>query len=308
MTDSWVGLADAVKGIRAELEAATSEGDGKRIQFEVGQIELEFSVDVRKDAKADAGTRIWHRDDREVDAARDGWGGLSGAALFTGDLLTGVIIEISRNSANGRVEAVPVSKLAALAGFRGAVQKHTGHPMDMESAELSGVLSYPGAPPHVRSPASLLRAETAAVRFRGRAELLRQLERWCGSGGVSVRLITGPGGQGKTRLAAQFSARMRHLGWVTGWLAGQPSREERPYRAVTATCEPLLIVVEYAETRSEQLAELLVALREAPASIPVRGAAAGAVSRRVVGAAQQQCPRSPGAAVRRGHHVERPRT
>jgi Trypsin-co-occurring domain 2 len=59
VTDSWVGLADAVKGIRTELEAATSEGDGKRIQFEVGQIELEFSVDVRKDAKADAGVRIW---------------------------------------------------------------------------------------------------------------------------------------------------------------------------------------------------------------------------------------------------------
>jgi len=58
MTDSWVGLADAVKGIRAELNAAMAEGVGKDVQFDVGPVELEFAVDVQKDAKADFGVRI----------------------------------------------------------------------------------------------------------------------------------------------------------------------------------------------------------------------------------------------------------
>lgn len=47
MTDSWVGLADAVKAIRAELDTAMGEGAGKKVNFEVGPIEL------------DAGVRVW---------------------------------------------------------------------------------------------------------------------------------------------------------------------------------------------------------------------------------------------------------
>ena len=31
VTDSWVGLADAVKGIRAELDAAMAEGVGDNV-------------------------------------------------------------------------------------------------------------------------------------------------------------------------------------------------------------------------------------------------------------------------------------
>lgn len=59
MTDSWAGLADAVKGIRAELDAAMAEGVGNNVQFEVGPVELEFAVDIQKDAKADFGVRVW---------------------------------------------------------------------------------------------------------------------------------------------------------------------------------------------------------------------------------------------------------
>lgn len=59
MTDSWAGLADAVKGIRAELDAAMAEGVGKNVQFEVGPVEMEFAVDIQKDATADFGVRVW---------------------------------------------------------------------------------------------------------------------------------------------------------------------------------------------------------------------------------------------------------
>ena len=46
-------------GIRAELDEAMAEGVGNNVQFEVGPVELEFAVDIQKDAKADFGVRIW---------------------------------------------------------------------------------------------------------------------------------------------------------------------------------------------------------------------------------------------------------
>lgn len=59
MTEAWVGLAEAVKAIRAELDTAMDEGAGEKVQFEVGPIELEFAVDVQKAAEVDAGVRVW---------------------------------------------------------------------------------------------------------------------------------------------------------------------------------------------------------------------------------------------------------
>ncbi|MGQ4328567.1 trypco2 family protein [Streptomyces hayashii] len=57
--EMWVGLADAVRGVRAELDAAQKEGAGKEVGFEVGQIELEFAVDFRKETAAQAGARVY---------------------------------------------------------------------------------------------------------------------------------------------------------------------------------------------------------------------------------------------------------
>ncbi|MFJ9665135.1 trypco2 family protein [Streptomyces sp. NPDC101219] len=57
--EMWVGLADAVRGVRAELDAAQKEGAGREVGFEVGQIELEFAVDVRKEAAGEAGARVY---------------------------------------------------------------------------------------------------------------------------------------------------------------------------------------------------------------------------------------------------------
>lgn len=55
----WVGLADAVRGVRAELAAAQAEGSGEDLGFEVGPIELEFAVDVRKEAGGEAKARVY---------------------------------------------------------------------------------------------------------------------------------------------------------------------------------------------------------------------------------------------------------
>ena len=57
--EPWVGLADAVRGIREELDIALDEGRNDRILFELGPIEMEFGVDVRKDRSARAGVKVW---------------------------------------------------------------------------------------------------------------------------------------------------------------------------------------------------------------------------------------------------------
>lgn len=54
----WLDLADVVHALRSELAAAMAEGTDSEIRFELGPIELEFLVDVRKDGSADAGIRF----------------------------------------------------------------------------------------------------------------------------------------------------------------------------------------------------------------------------------------------------------
>ncbi|QES35112.1 hypothetical protein DEJ48_18365 [Streptomyces venezuelae] len=49
-----MGLAEAIGAVRAELRRAAEEGRGQDLQFRTGPVELEFTVDVRKDAEARA--------------------------------------------------------------------------------------------------------------------------------------------------------------------------------------------------------------------------------------------------------------
>ncbi|WP_327695777.1 trypco2 family protein [Streptomyces sp. NBC_00459] len=52
--EAWVGLAEAIGAIRAELQQAARDGAGQEIQFRTGPVEVEFSVDVKKDGEARA--------------------------------------------------------------------------------------------------------------------------------------------------------------------------------------------------------------------------------------------------------------
>nr|WSX53771.1 hypothetical protein OG409_35540 [Streptomyces sp. NBC_00974] len=54
---AWVGLAEAVQQLRAELEIAMAEGAEKQLRFELGPIEMEFQVDLRRIGGAEGGLR-----------------------------------------------------------------------------------------------------------------------------------------------------------------------------------------------------------------------------------------------------------
>ncbi|MFE2997230.1 trypco2 family protein [Nocardia sp. NPDC059246] len=59
MTDDPVGLAEAIASVRAELEQARRGGEGREIQFRVGEVNLDFQVEVSREAGAEAGVKVW---------------------------------------------------------------------------------------------------------------------------------------------------------------------------------------------------------------------------------------------------------
>jgi Trypsin-co-occurring domain 2 len=54
-----IELGDAVAVVREELLASAARGAGGEVGFVVGPIELEFSVELRAEARAKAGFKAW---------------------------------------------------------------------------------------------------------------------------------------------------------------------------------------------------------------------------------------------------------
>ncbi|HEX6901107.1 MAG TPA: CHAT domain-containing protein [Thermoanaerobaculia bacterium] len=108
-------------------------------------------------------------------------------------------------------------------------------------------------------PGALLRAEFGVVPFHGREEEMEDLRTWClGEESARIRLYTGPGGMGKTRLALEAARTLRAEGWRTGFL--EPEALNSPEEAWTKISRPggkVLVVVDYAETRRDLLIPLL---------------------------------------------------
>ena len=68
--DNRIELADAVQAVRDELITAAARSSGQDVTFEVGDIELEFSVELRKEVKGGVKVKAW-----VVEAGADGGGG-----------------------------------------------------------------------------------------------------------------------------------------------------------------------------------------------------------------------------------------
>ena len=114
--------------------------------------------------------------------------------------------------------------------------------------------------PERRPPGALLQAECAdGVPFHGRGKELEDLEAWCQSEStVGVRLYTAAGGMGKTRLLLELSERLAHDGWRAGFLTREAQRTNpEQWAALVELPQALFLVVDYAETRRQELLSLL---------------------------------------------------
>ena len=97
--------------------------------------------------------------------------------------------------------------------------------------------------------ARYLRPEEAAVPFRSRPELYELLRSCTCTGHAAVQLVTGDGGAGKTRLALRLGDELAANGWQPLWVPRGSERDA--VRAVHTVGQPCVLVVDYAETRSD---------------------------------------------------------
>lgn len=121
----------------------------------------------------------------------------------------------------------------------------------------------------------LLRAEEALLPFDpARQPDVEDLKEWLDDTKwpISVRLMTGAGGQGKTRLALEVCQQRLALGWCAGFLDSnlEANRMTASWQALRNLDRSLLIVIDYAETRQLPFLSLLKAALQNSSNQPVR--------------------------------------
>ena len=109
------------------------------------------------------------------------------------------------------------------------------------------------------TPLQLIRARHNAVPYQ-QCDEIRQLREWAmmtadatapsqrgRSGDIAVAVLTGAGGSGKTRLAAQLCHDLSLIGWYAGFLPSTTDVTDEEMSALAAVTTELLVVVDYAE-------------------------------------------------------------
>ncbi|MGW2305164.1 tetratricopeptide repeat protein [Streptomyces sp. NPDC001809] len=200
--------------------------------------------------------------------------GMSGAAVFCGGLLTGIVsTDAGRQTDRDRTlwEVVRVRDLLRDPSFRDVLARHApGSDTEAEGIEWQGLHepAHTGALFRFRSPAALLLARHQVLAFRGREGMLADMRRWLDGPGTDLLLLHGAGGQGKTRIAQQLANLASADGWGTVWL--RRSAERHDARVLRERAVSLLIVVDYAETRLDEVTRLLETLGKDHNTHPVR--------------------------------------
>ncbi|HEX5289590.1 MAG TPA: tetratricopeptide repeat protein [Streptosporangiaceae bacterium] len=192
------------------------------------------------------------------------WAGMSGAALFAGPFLVGVVVVDPPRFGAGRLVVAPIAPLAGDAQLAGLLGTSAGQFVAVGprlrlavSADVSVALVPPYRPVTDRlgrEPGRLLLPEYGIVPFGGYESDLETLEEWCRAGSApALRIITGAGGSGKTRLAAEACVRMARHGWQAGF--ADPSAPGG--RAQLDFDRPTLLVVDDADLNVPLLADLM---------------------------------------------------
>ncbi|MBF0380842.1 MAG: tetratricopeptide repeat protein [Magnetococcales bacterium] len=114
------------------------------------------------------------------------------------------------------------------------------------------------------APSTLLRPEFQTVPFHSvREGQLQEIIQWAENEeslySTEVRLLIGAGGSGKTRLMLEGCNRLKKKGWIAGFLPhGKLSKNTKLLKKLTLEPINALIVLDYAESRREELVKVLM--------------------------------------------------
>lgn len=177
------------------------------------------------------------------------------AALFEGLAVESKALESTEARFRRQVLAALSANTELLERFGpGAVRAGAVAALSVPTQRWSKDLSPPGA---------LLRADLDdPVPFHGRGAEMVDLETWCTSDvPLSVRVYVGRGGIGKTRLMRELCRRVAAKGVRAGMLdATLPSSSPELWDAIVAWDQPMLAIIDYAETRRGHVVALVAAL------------------------------------------------
>jgi len=189
------------------------------------------------------------------------WQGISGAGVFCGGVLIGLVRIVDRDW-DSTLLVLPLSHLTQAEGFARTITAHTGMPPRLQPADLQQLLST--APDPVLSSSHLLDPRSQVVGNHSTSDLIKRIERWClAPQPMDVTVLTGLGGTGKTRLITEVlnhmsASRPDRQPWSGGFLAEKPTH--RDYAMLGSGTYPLLIAVDLAETRISQIRDVATVL------------------------------------------------
>lgn len=260
-----VATANAPVGntLRSESSSETDSPETEQVRGEVnpgtGMVGNKYVMYLPRD------TPQWSRP-----GSPSPWGGLSGAAVVCDRLLIGVVAADRAHSAHGQLNVVPAYVLHHNPAFRNALAEHSGGGQGLEAVEFQNLADVAATTPPdgLASPAALLQAGRQTVPFLGREDLLNELKSWCARAGFGAWLLHGPGGQGKTRLAHQLASLLAEDSWAVLW--PRPGASPDQLREIRHAAKPLLVILDYAENRLEQLTALIEAAAEHPGTTPLK--------------------------------------
>ena len=198
------------------------------------------------------------------------WAGMSGAALFAGPFLVGVVVADNPRFRRDRLEMAPVAPLlrdGPLADCLNTSAEWIAPVGPRFGLQITAETYIVVRPPYQaatdversREPARLLLPEFGFVPFASRDRELAELEAWCldTPRPALVQLIIGAGGSGKTRLAAEACRRMAGYGWQAGFAERGPAQ-----RTKLEFDLPTLLVVDDADSKVPLLTDLAMRMSD----------------------------------------------
>ncbi len=204
----------------------------------------------------------WRAGSRGGNGVQVGWKlpALSAVLIVVALTLAGVAAgQVIGGPAGAFAGAVPGALAAVVAGFvpslrdadrsrRAELARRLEHRAGAQAAWAA--IGEPVAEAGRGGPAALLRPDRGVVDFTGREKERDALRAWWVSDRRrSARVVVGAGGVGKTRLALKVAEE-----WAAGGRGWQPVAAGKEASALAvarnATSGPVLLVVDYAETRS----------------------------------------------------------